>query len=69
MDVEPLGIAFAIRPRDDVRCAQQGRVGYPGNPIVKDGMIDVINRPGMGVLLIPARAMQYLSDEDAAFFD
>jgi hypothetical protein len=32
-------------------------------------MIDVINRPGMGVELIPERAMQHLSDEDAAFFD
>ena len=30
MDVEPLGIAFAICPRDDVRGAQQGRVGNPG---------------------------------------
>ena len=37
--------------------------------IVKDGMIDVIDRPGMGVDLIPEAAKRYLSPEDAGFFD
>ena len=42
--------------------------GLP-NPIVKDGMIDVFERPGMGVDLIPEAAKKYLSEEDADFFD
>ncbi|MDB5363574.1 MAG: mandelate racemase/muconate lactonizing enzyme family protein [Rhodospirillales bacterium] len=42
--------------------------GLP-NPIVKDGMIDVLTRPGMGVDLIPEKAKRYLSVEDADFFD
>jgi L-alanine-DL-glutamate epimerase-like enolase superfamily enzyme len=37
--------------------------------IVKNGMIDVIDRPGMGVDLIPEAARKYLKEEDAAFFD
>ena len=32
-------------------------------------MIDVIERPGMGVDLIPEAAVQYLAPEDADFFD
>jgi L-alanine-DL-glutamate epimerase-like enolase superfamily enzyme len=39
------------------------------NPIVKDGMIEVWDRPGMGVDINPERARRYLSDEDKAFFD
>jgi L-alanine-DL-glutamate epimerase-like enolase superfamily enzyme len=39
------------------------------NPIVKSSMIDVIERPGMGVDLIPEAAAQYLTPEDADFFN
>jgi L-alanine-DL-glutamate epimerase-like enolase superfamily enzyme len=42
--------------------------GLP-NPIVKNSLIDVWDRPGMGVDLIPAAAERYLGDEDKAFFD
>jgi L-alanine-DL-glutamate epimerase-like enolase superfamily enzyme len=37
--------------------------------IVKDGFIDVLERPGMGVDLIPALARKHLSDIDFDFFD
>ncbi len=30
MHIEPLGVAFAVGPRDDVRRAQQSRIGDPG---------------------------------------
>jgi L-alanine-DL-glutamate epimerase-like enolase superfamily enzyme len=36
--------------------------------IVRDSMIDVIDRPGMGVDLIPEAAERHLSPEDADFF-
>lgn len=42
--------------------------GLP-DPIVRDGHIDVSDRPGLGVDLIPDRAKAYLTAEDAAFFD
>ena len=42
--------------------------GFDGMP-VKDGMIDVPDRPGLGVNLIPEAARQYLSEEDTDFFD
>jgi L-alanine-DL-glutamate epimerase-like enolase superfamily enzyme len=42
--------------------------GLP-NPIVKNGLIDVIDRPGMGVDLIPEAARRYLGEGDATFFD
>jgi L-alanine-DL-glutamate epimerase-like enolase superfamily enzyme len=42
--------------------------GLP-DPIVKNGMIDVFDRPGMGVDLIPEEAKRYLKEEDAGFFD
>jgi L-alanine-DL-glutamate epimerase-like enolase superfamily enzyme len=42
--------------------------GFDGMP-VKDGMIDVPDRPGMGVELIPELAKKYLAEEDADFFD
>ena len=42
--------------------------GFP-SPIVKAGMIEVPDRPGMGVEIIPERARQYLSQEDSSFFD
>ena len=42
--------------------------GLP-DPIVKNGLIDVWDRPGMGVDLIPEAARRYLGEEDGAFFD
>ena len=42
--------------------------GFDGVP-VRNGMIDVGDRPGMGVDLIPEAARAYLSPEDADFFD
>ena len=41
--------------------------GLP-DPIVKDGFIEVWDRPGMGVDLIPEKAQAYLSEEDKDFF-
>ena len=42
--------------------------GLP-DPIVKDGMIEVWDRPGMGIDINPEKAKPYLAKEDAAFFD
>ena len=42
--------------------------GFDGVP-VRNGMIDVPDRPGMGVNLIPEAARAYLSEGDADFFD
>jgi L-alanine-DL-glutamate epimerase-like enolase superfamily enzyme len=42
--------------------------GLP-DPIVRNGKIEVWDRPGMGVEINPEKARRYLSDEDAAFFD
>ena len=42
--------------------------GLP-NPIVKESMIDVWDRPGMGVDFIVEKAKLYLAPEDADFFD
>jgi L-alanine-DL-glutamate epimerase-like enolase superfamily enzyme len=42
--------------------------GLP-NPLVKDGFIEVWDRPGMGVDIVPERARPYLKEEDATFFD
>jgi L-alanine-DL-glutamate epimerase-like enolase superfamily enzyme len=36
---------------------------------VRNGMIEVPDRPGLGVNLIPEAARPYLSDGDADFFD
>jgi L-alanine-DL-glutamate epimerase-like enolase superfamily enzyme len=36
---------------------------------VKGGLIDVPDRPGMGVELITKEAKKYLSEGDAGFFD
>jgi L-alanine-DL-glutamate epimerase-like enolase superfamily enzyme len=41
--------------------------GLP-NPIVKDSYIEVWDRPGMGVDLIPEKAEQYLPEGDEDFF-
>ena len=35
----------------------------------QDGLIDVPDRPGLGVELIPEAAKEYLSEEDADFVD
>ena len=42
--------------------------GLP-DPIVKNGFIDVWDRPGMGVDIVPERARRYLLEEDRGFFD
>ncbi len=42
--------------------------GLP-NPIVKDGMIEVWDRPGMGVEIDADKAAAYLTEEDKGFFD
>jgi len=42
--------------------------GLP-NPIVKDSMIEVWDRPGLGVELIPEKASAYLPAGDEDFFD
>jgi len=42
--------------------------GLP-TPIVNDGFVDVLDRPGMGIDLIPEAAARYLSEEDRGFFD
>jgi L-alanine-DL-glutamate epimerase-like enolase superfamily enzyme len=42
--------------------------GFDGVP-VKNGLIDVPDRPGMGCDLIPAKARRYLSEADAGFLD
>ena len=42
--------------------------GLP-DPKVEDGFIDVWDKPGMGVDLIPEQAKKYLRDEDADLFD
>lgn len=41
--------------------------GFP-KPIVKNGMIEVWDRPGMGVEIVPERAKPYLKEEDRDFF-
>jgi L-alanine-DL-glutamate epimerase-like enolase superfamily enzyme len=42
--------------------------GLP-NPIVKDGLIEVWDTPGLGVSFDVDKAQQYLAEEDRAFFD
>ncbi len=42
--------------------------GFDRNPVV-NGMIEVPDRPGLGVNLIPDAAKAYLRPEDAEFFD
>jgi L-alanine-DL-glutamate epimerase-like enolase superfamily enzyme len=42
--------------------------GLP-NPIVKDGLIEVWDRPGLGVEFNVKAAKQYLSEEDKSFFE
>ena len=42
--------------------------GLP-DPIVKNSLIEVWDRPGLGVTLIPAKAKKYLAPGDEDFFD
>jgi L-alanine-DL-glutamate epimerase-like enolase superfamily enzyme len=42
--------------------------GLP-DPIVKDGLIEVWDRPGLGVDFKVEAARKYLSEEDKNFFD
>ena len=42
--------------------------GLP-DPLVKDGMIEVWDRPGMGVELNPDKTQKYLKEEDKDFFE
>jgi L-alanine-DL-glutamate epimerase-like enolase superfamily enzyme len=42
--------------------------GFDGMP-VRGGLIDVPDRPGLGVNLIPKEAKKYLSEADTDFFD
>ena len=42
--------------------------GLP-NPIVKDGFVEVWDRPGLGVELVADRARPYLGADDSGFFD
>jgi L-alanine-DL-glutamate epimerase-like enolase superfamily enzyme len=42
--------------------------GLP-NPIVKNGLIDVWDRPGLGIEIDTKAARQYLAEEDKNFFD
>jgi L-alanine-DL-glutamate epimerase-like enolase superfamily enzyme len=39
------------------------------DPIVSDGFIDVWDRPGLGIDLVPEAARAHLGDEDRDFFD
>lgn len=43
-------------------------VDWLPDPIVKDGFIDVWDRPGMGIDFIPDAARQVLADDDRDFF-
>jgi L-alanine-DL-glutamate epimerase-like enolase superfamily enzyme len=42
--------------------------GLP-DPIVRDGLIEVWERPGMGLEFIVSAAETHLSEEDRGFFD
>lgn len=37
--------------------------------IVRSGFVDIIERPGMGVDLVPEKAKRYLAEDDRDFFD
>jgi L-alanine-DL-glutamate epimerase-like enolase superfamily enzyme len=42
--------------------------GLP-DPIVKNGFIEVPDRPGIGVELVSERTKRYLGEDDRDFFD
>jgi L-alanine-DL-glutamate epimerase-like enolase superfamily enzyme len=60
-------IAFRISRGERPLVARHRR--GPPIPIVKNGMIEVWDRPGMGLELIPERARAYLAEDDGAFFN
>jgi L-alanine-DL-glutamate epimerase-like enolase superfamily enzyme len=63
----PNYIAFEL-PAGDPRWWYDIVDGLP-DPIVRNGLIEVWDRPGMGVEINPAKARPHLLEEDASFFD
>ena len=63
----PNYIAFEL-PAGDPKWWYDIVDGLP-DPIVRNGRIEVWDRPGMGVEINPEKARRYLLEEDAAFFD
>ena len=63
----PNYIAFEL-PAGDPKWWYDIVDGLP-DPIVRNGRIEVWDRPGMGVEIDPEKARPYLLEEDAAFFD
>jgi L-alanine-DL-glutamate epimerase-like enolase superfamily enzyme len=60
-------IAFEL-PAGDPKWWYDIVEGLP-EPIVRNGKIEVWDRPGMGVEINPEKARRYLFNEDASFFD
>ena len=44
-------------------------VDWLPDPVVRDGHVEVWDRPGLGVSLVPEKAAKHLRDEDKDFFD
>jgi L-alanine-DL-glutamate epimerase-like enolase superfamily enzyme len=44
-------------------------VDWLPDPLIREGHIDVWDRPGLGVSLVPEKAAKYLREEDRDFFD
>ena len=44
-------------------------VDWLPDPLVKDGHVEVWDRPGLGVSLVPEKAAPYLEEEDRDFFE
>ncbi|MFW5880622.1 MAG: mandelate racemase/muconate lactonizing enzyme family protein [Spirochaetota bacterium] len=44
-------------------------VDWMPDPVVRDGHVEVWDRPGLGVSLVPEKAAKHLRDEDKDFFD
>ena len=63
----PNYIAFEL-PAGDPKWWYDIVDGLP-DPIVRNGKIEVWDRPGMGVEINPEKARRYLPSEEAAFFD
>lgn len=65
------GEAESYKPylKPHVLALRDALIGEDPDPIVKDSMITVWDRPGMGIEINPAKAKRYLTTEDAAFFD
>lgn len=60
-------VAFEY-PRGDPTWWYEIVEGLP-DPIVRDGFIEVLDRPGLGVTFNVAAARRHLADEDRQFFD